>query len=513
MGRGVILLGILLVGLQAWAGPMRLESASPKASVPRATGGPDAFGYRYIDSQETGGPVFATEWENISTTGTPITFGNYNPPSIWGAADEGEAQINLGFSFPYYGNTYTDCWVNTNGFIKFGSPTVNNPVAFSNQTIPTAGGEDNIICPLWRDNLGVTARYAALGTAPNRRFVVHWAEGTQTHELKIYENGTILALIQNNNGYNFGTIGIENSTGTTGLLYTYQGNPNPFANNLAILFYPGNPPDPPTNLIQSASANGASAPVGFVSDATAYFRATVTDPDTADFVGVEVEILPANLTFQSSVTGQTARTAPANLVPNGSVAEASYIFDGNPFGSGDYQWRVRAIDANGNESAWVTFSQTPIQVRVDLNPPPAPPTISPQQNQSVAGGDIRFVWQAVSDVGPAGVDYYEVQASLSAGFAILLGTDQFTQTQGTLFLPTSDQPYYWRVRAVDNGGNASAWSTPILFLTKFDDGINHGGGDCATSAGTQPGMILAIWAGMLTMGAAFAARRRRARTG
>ena len=55
------------------AGPhtQLLESV---AIAPLAAGGPDAFGYTWIDSDEPGGPVF--DWTDISATGTPI-FGQY----------------------------------------------------------------------------------------------------------------------------------------------------------------------------------------------------------------------------------------------------------------------------------------------------------------------------------------------------------------------------------------------------------------------------------------------------
>ncbi|MEE8418319.1 MAG: C25 family cysteine peptidase, partial [candidate division Zixibacteria bacterium] len=59
-------------------------------------GGPDAFGYEWIDSDEPGGPAY--NWIDISIVGVPI---------IWpGDADDGIITgLPIGFDFPFYGNS------------------------------------------------------------------------------------------------------------------------------------------------------------------------------------------------------------------------------------------------------------------------------------------------------------------------------------------------------------------------------------------------------------------------
>jgi hypothetical protein len=65
---------------------------------PLGSGGPDQFGYIFLDSNEPGGPAYA--WEEISATGTLVTG--------WTSYDDGYAgPIPTGFPFNYYGNTYT----------------------------------------------------------------------------------------------------------------------------------------------------------------------------------------------------------------------------------------------------------------------------------------------------------------------------------------------------------------------------------------------------------------------
>jgi len=85
------------------------------------TGGPDGFGYMWIDSDTTGGPVF--QWVN-ATDGTII-----------GTGDDEYFTVPIDFTFNYYGFDYDTVYVGTNGIIGFGSHLGIN-VGF-NSSIPT----------------------------------------------------------------------------------------------------------------------------------------------------------------------------------------------------------------------------------------------------------------------------------------------------------------------------------------------------------------------------------------
>ena len=70
----------------------------------RGAGGPDGFGYMWIDSDEAGGPAFV--WNDIAATGTAVT----------GLTDDSFAgPFNLGINFPFYANTYSQVFVGSNG--------------------------------------------------------------------------------------------------------------------------------------------------------------------------------------------------------------------------------------------------------------------------------------------------------------------------------------------------------------------------------------------------------------
>ena len=71
------------------------------------TGGPDLFGYSWIDSDEFGGPSF--DWMEISGVGIPVPFAS--PISD----DQTVGPIAIGFDFPFYGNAFNQIYISTNG--------------------------------------------------------------------------------------------------------------------------------------------------------------------------------------------------------------------------------------------------------------------------------------------------------------------------------------------------------------------------------------------------------------
>src|SRR5205823_4577590 len=85
--------------------------------------------------------------------------------------------INIGFSFTFYGNTYTQCVVGTNGSICFNTANANTYHSWPGNAMPSAFPTNmrNTINFPWEDlynPMGGTTYYGTIGTAPNRIFVV-----------------------------------------------------------------------------------------------------------------------------------------------------------------------------------------------------------------------------------------------------------------------------------------------------------------------------------------------------
>jgi hypothetical protein len=192
----------------------------------RASGGPDAFGYSWADSNEPGGPVYS--WFDISAIGTTVGAGD----------DANYGSFNLGFTFPYYGTDYSTVRVCTNGWISFTS-TSNS---LSNQGIPNTGTPNALLAAFWDDlnpAAGGTLKYYADGA--NQRFIVQWtavpiygSTNAQTFQIVLHADGRIVYQYQTVTAATSCSVGIENAAGTDGLQVVF--NSAYLTNNLAIEF-------------------------------------------------------------------------------------------------------------------------------------------------------------------------------------------------------------------------------------------------------------------------------------
>jgi hypothetical protein len=99
-------------------------------------GGPDEFGYTWIDSDEPGGPIY--EWRDITDIGEMIPITN---------DDQNMGPIDIGFEFPFYGETFTTFNMCSNGWMSFTSSNVD----YNNQPLPNPGMPLNMVAPFWDD--------------------------------------------------------------------------------------------------------------------------------------------------------------------------------------------------------------------------------------------------------------------------------------------------------------------------------------------------------------------------
>ncbi len=221
------------------------------------SGGPDLFGYRWKDSREPNGPTFS--WTSIAESGTPISL-----------TDDSYSAQTLNFQFPFYGTNYSTVEVVSNGYLRFTTYTSTYP---TNGTIPSTAAPNNSIYGFWDDlNPGAGGNVYVLKTAD--KFIVEFnnvpryndATSRVTFQMEIQKSGTIIYRYLRMIGtLNSATIGIENATGTDGLLIAYN---QTYVSDSLIVRIQKEPDWLSVNTLNGIVANGQSMSIRLTMNTT-----------------------------------------------------------------------------------------------------------------------------------------------------------------------------------------------------------------------------------------------------
>ena len=198
---------------------------------------------------------------NYSVASIPYVAQTNTGTQLFMTDDSQQGPFNIGFNFCFFGTTYTQFYIGSNGWISF-SPA--QPTTFSSQLIPTINPlvPKNCIMGPWQDwhpGIGGQIRYQVQGTAPCRKLVVSWLNMPMfgctstlgTFHIVIYESSNYIENhIQSKQFCNWanGTAvqGIHNSTGTTGITVVGRNSTQWVANNDAYRWVPSGPVVTPT---------------------------------------------------------------------------------------------------------------------------------------------------------------------------------------------------------------------------------------------------------------------------
>jgi subtilisin family serine protease len=286
------------------------DDPDPRTGDPIVTGlgGPDPFGYRWIDSDEPGGPAFS--WIEISGTGTPITDLDGD--------DEISAPIALGFDFPFYGQLFDEIRVNTNGWLSFTDTTATGSTSYSNQPLPNAGAPENLVAPFW-DDLHFRAAYRAYFQSFGSSAVIQWTNVDRfstgsdlTFQVILDSSGNITYQYLSLSGVlDDATVGIQDEAKTTGLQVAF--NQAYLHDNLAIRIAA----IPQWLMVSPTSGRltaGQSIPLDVLIDAS----------------GLEGGTYPAAINIETNDPANPVLTVDVTLVvtgaPDAAVQPASFDF-------------------------------------------------------------------------------------------------------------------------------------------------------------------------------------------
>lgn len=307
--------------------------------------------------------VFSTTTETYSTiTGTsiPTAIGNNvlsNP-------------VDIGFSFAYGTNTYTQVKVSSNGYLTLGTvPGSTNYNNLGSTTCP-------VLAPLWDNTyLQGSAQYLVTGTAPNRVFTmqfagVKWPATTVTnfnYQVRLYEDSKIefiygagvgnptnasasIGINMLPGGYNnfcsvspgtpaTASFTVENSNVNiwpgSNTKYTFS-SPEQYTNDLAALSISGN--QTPTSGISynysvAVYNNGSATQTGYtvnlMSGATQLATVTGTTVAPLSTVNVSVPWTPA-AAGAISITAKVVLTGDENNTNNSTTP---LVLDVQPVGT------------------------------------------------------------------------------------------------------------------------------------------------------------------------------------
>jgi len=193
-------------------------------------GGPDNFGYRWRDTEEQG---VQYQWIDI-------TQGDMRGNQFQNVGDDwNSGQLDLGWTFNFYGREFRNFFVCSNGWLSF---TSNSNDLAANDNFPNQGDPENLIAPFMSDLFPGTIWWYT--NAQNRIAIVTWnvihygdRNRNYIFQVILTGNGRIKFQYQTNqrvpDNYFVG-IGIQNAERNVGLTaYRQQGGGAP-SNQYAI---------------------------------------------------------------------------------------------------------------------------------------------------------------------------------------------------------------------------------------------------------------------------------------
>ena len=354
-----------------------------------AHGGPDNFGYTWVDSDDPGGPQYS--WVDISSVGTPITFPHNDSTS---------AALPIGFNLPFYGQMRSTYIISANGWVSFTS----HSGAYNNTTLPNTGAPFDLLAGFWDDldplqsgaqvktwNNGVDSLVVSFLQVP------HWGStivGTYTFQIIITADGTITYQYQTLTGnYTDCTVGIQNENGTVGLQVAY--NQTYLHNGLAVQFYyPFLQANPPSGTVAAGSSQQVSV------TAYSYGLTQGSYPATMIITSNDPETPTVNVPITVIVGGTAPSPVDITLTPINPPIQI-------PASGGRFSFNVAIQNVSATPQtfdAWIMQKlpsgswQGPMIGPVNLTLTPGF-TLTRTRNQNVPGSAMAGVYTYIGYVG------------------------------------------------------------------------------------------------------------------
>lgn len=281
------------------------------------------------------------------TTGTPVLV---NIDDVWTPV------INMPFCFQFFGNTYTQLVIGSNGLISFDLTYANAYCQWPiGAAIPSASDPLNSIMAPWHDidpSIGTTSdtRYQVYGTAPCRQFVVSWYNIPMfssscnsmlaSQQIVLHESTNIIDIYISNkptcSSWNGGYAieGIQNATGTVAFAVAGRNYPTVWsATNDGKRFMPAGAPNYTLNWTGPSGSLGSSPTINVCPSTTTTYTATVTNTTCAGNIVVSDQV-----TVFTTGGGITTTGTQTNITCNGQCTGSATVTITAGTGPFTYAW-------------------------------------------------------------------------------------------------------------------------------------------------------------------------------
>ena len=198
--------------------------------------------------------------------------------------DDDHVNVELPFEFQYFGRTYDEMTISSNGWVSFELCEIDY---FYNYTIPMALGPKAILAPFW-DDLEVinedSIRVYTKNDEENSRFIIEWSRALngfdevteETFAIHLYDqtamptesgDGVIefhyLEIADIDADKNYATVGIEDHTKNEGIQYVFNNEYAPGAAELAHERAIRFTTEAPANYVAPLGTEDEHLPTGF----------------------------------------------------------------------------------------------------------------------------------------------------------------------------------------------------------------------------------------------------------
>lgn len=419
-----------------------------------------------------------------------ITYTSNNTDLI--GDDNYAGPIGIGFTFNFYGNDYSQAYVNINGTLNFASTYS----AYGNTALSSNNANYSIF-PFWDDLITDTAYnkkpiyYATIGSAPNRKFVVQWtnvyffsttiqmgtfqvilSEGTNTVQLQYRD-----LLGGDRSLGNSATIGIKKDNST---YKQYSYNTASIVQGQSIIYTPNGSSDYTVSSTVPGSGEEVSSEYSLIYLApegapTSPTLVNPTDGTTGITTTPTFEWLPVDGATSYTVLISTVSNFSSTVVNASGQTGTSYTPSSPLSNDTTYYWRVQSVNDKGS-SLSSTRSFTTSSANAAPNPPdnvasttligaqeivsPNNSTLTSTLSDDDTDEQVRYRLQIATDsnFNNLTIDYrcpFSDEGDFSYTFAESGGT-YLIGSAGTT-LPADD--YYLRIRAEDDAAASSSWYT------------------------------------------------------